>query len=608
MSNPGTYQLRAYWNLDEASGNRNSKVNPLYMQLGGTITPKSVTPGRSAFHTSAANFVAANTESLWLIDTQEILLAEDDPILFGLWIYPHNVSSGPDLLAKWGAGGNEYRLQIINSTVTWTVNDGGSNHVVSATTFGDIFDNKWYFIGCYAIPELEEMGVGINDVWTHSTNGPEGVAQSLSAFVLGASGTPSYFDGYMQDAFCYITRVFTPAQWTWLYHQGRRYEDISSPSVYPVVDVITDRVIPDILVYDQDLAGLGIIDDYSSLNWAARYNSEGDFEIELPISYMDDPLLNFGNFLKIPTSDKVMIIEEKKPTRSSTEGKLLVNGRSVESVLRRRMQMQSHTWFTQAEYVAYHHVFYSVIGGGVPKRVIDLFEDGSGDAWPPTMEFSATVNEQFDTESIYEVIETVLKIVDLGFKIIVPNPVLPKLYFLVYGGVDRSDTVIFSDNFENLLEASFITTQKDKINTTQMVIDGDAVYERFFVWVGGSDEAAGGTEPEGLNRFEGRLATSVDRDSDDDDVDDLSDEEVLSIIQERGENVIKLNIPLDIFDGNVDTRSPFVISEDYFLGDIVRVKSLGHDAVARIVEVVRSYSVEGEKIYIAFDFEQTETA
>jgi hypothetical protein len=136
-----------------------------------------------------------------------------------------------------------------------------------------------------------------------------------------------------------------------------------------------------------------------------------------------------------------------------------------------------------------------------------------------------------------------------------------------------------------------------------VVISDDDVYKRVFVWEGGSSETPKGIEPEGLNRFEGRLETSIDRDSDGDDIDDLTDEEVLAIIEERGETVIKNNNPIAIFDGDVDARGQFVIEEDFFLGDIVQVNAHGNDGRARVIEVVKSYSVEGEKIYIAFDFE-----
>ncbi|MCK5602232.1 hypothetical protein KAR91_10195, partial [Candidatus Pacearchaeota archaeon] len=405
---------------------------------------------------------------------------------------------------------------------------------------------------------------------------------------------------------------------------------------------VTKRKMPEIYVYDDALNGLGIIDDYSSLNWAERYTSEGDFELELPLSFASNPLLDFGNFLYIPTSDKVMIIEEKKPTKAPTEGKLLVNGRSAESILRRRAQMRQHTWFAPAEYIAYHHVYYSVIfGAGDADRIIDLFEDGSGDMWPPAMESLSLISEQFGSENIYEIVEAALKIANLGFKIVVGNlaSTSSKLFFLVYEGVDRSSSVIFSDKFDNLPNSSFLTTQKDRINLTVVYTD-DPVYDKVFVWEGGSSETPKGVEPTGLSRFEGRLDTSIDRGDESQapslpaaptyptlsvvgqdnlsaigitttpvmklKVDPpvyLTDKEVLAIIEERGETVIKDSTPIVIFDGTVDARGQFIIGEDFFLGDIVTVNAHGVSDRARVMEVVKSYSVEGEKIYIAFDFE-----
>jgi hypothetical protein len=269
------------------------------------------------------------------------------------------------------------------------------------------------------------------------------------------------------------------------------------------------------------------------------------------------------------------------------------------------------------------------------------------------MESSALIAEQFEDETIYEVIEKVLKMANLGFKILVTglgSSTAPKLYFLVYAGADRSidqsdnNPVIFSDQFNNLIDSSFLTTEKDKVNVTQVIVDDDETYEMVFVWEGGSTYTSGGTEPSGLNRFEGRLNTSIDRRSAGEGASEttsvpasptlgltggkdcldavgisttpvvgrgkvegsdtpLTDEETLDIIEERGEAVIKEDTPIAVFDGSADARTQFIIDDDFFLGDIVHVDAHGSSDSARVVEVVKSYSVEGDKIYITFDFE-----
>jgi hypothetical protein len=611
MSNPGTTNLTAWWKMDEPSGTRYDERGNVPLSQSGGVGNET---GRNTFSGLCAEFNALNNEYL-INGTSTLIQIGPDHATFGFWVRPHAIATDSDIFCKWGDTNpqKEYMIHTVGSKIRFSVLDVNDGYfVVEAGTFGVLSNDTWYFVCAWFDPDTNQIGVGINDVWDIVSVGIYAIRQSSVDFTIGIrDGAGTYFDGNIEDGFFYQNRELTNVQRTWLYNDGcgRRYEDVNQQAP-PTIDVMTKRYLPEIYVYDEDLTGLGIIDEYSSLNWADRYNSVGDFELEVPLDYASDSKLNFGNFLYIPTSDKIMIIEEKKPTRTPTDGKLLVNGRSAESILKRRILTQINTWFGPAEFYAYHLVYWSSIAPPDTDRIIDLFEDGSGNPWPPAMETSYLISEQFEGETIYEVIETICKIVDLGFKIIVDGLGVssPKLYFLIYEGQDRSadqtanNVVIFAEAFDNLLDSSFLTTQKDKINITHVVTD-DPVYEKTFVWEGGSDETPGGTEPTGLNRFEGRLETTVNRDSDGDDIDDLTDAEVLAIIEERGEEVVKENTPVAIFDGDVDARTQFILGEDFFVGDIVQIRAHDTNAKARVAEVVKSYTVEGEKIYIAFDFE-----
>lgn len=637
MSNPGLTDLQCYWKLDELSGSRYDEMNRVSLAQAGGV---GYTTGHQIFTGNAADFVAANSERLWTTDPNDYLQGGDFPICFGLWIYVHDFSTNPIIFSKWGSDPNEeYELVLTNSKVMWVIKDENSDfYTVTAENFGPLSSNKWYFVGCYFDSVANEIGVCVNDIWDTDSVGIYGIDGQDANFIVG-SWVPltGFYDGYMDEMFAYWERLLTSAEWTWLYNNGlgRRFEDVSQVAP-PVIDVATIRQMPEIYVYDQNLNGLGLIDTYSSLNWAERYDSEGDFELELPLSYADDPLLAFGNFLYIGTSDKIMIIEERKPTKSSTDGKLLINGRSAESILRRRelMTLQNFTGET-AENLMYSRVYWSVIfGAGDADRIIDIFEDGSGDTWPPAMESSAPAFGQYETESIYEVIEALAKAVNLGFKVVVPNlaSASSKLYFFVYDGLDRSSNVIFSENFDNLMDSSFLTTEKDRVNLTVVFTDDEA-YSKVWVWEG--------SEPTGLNRFEGRLDTTIDRGGEEEvsesktraltnptlgiagrvslvalgitvtptmglkstPPEPLTDKEVLAIIEERGETVIKENTPVAVFEGDIDPRTQFVLGEDFFLGDIVQVNAHGISDKGRIIEVLKSYSAEGEKISVTFDFE-----
>lgn len=613
MSNPGLTNIKCWWKLDEISGYRYDEMGNVGLAQVGGVGSAS---GTHAFMGLAAEFNAGNSEYLWSSTSGPHLQGGQFPISIGFWMQPHIIATNSDILSRWGAtsGAQEYLIHTVSSIPRFTIRDSNLySYFVQASSFGALTNGVWYFVGVYFDSVTNKIGIGINDVWRTQAISTYGINAATLNFYLGyRDDISTYYDGLLDETFFYSNRLLNSAEWTWLYNSGygRRYQDVAQLAP-PSIDVVTTVKMPEIYVYDEDLNAVGVIDEYSSLNWAERYNSEGDFELELPLSWADSSLLAFGHFLYISTSDKLMVIEEKKPTRGPTEGSLLVNGRSAESILRRRELMTFNTFIdTPVEYIIYSRVYWSVVfGAGDADRIIDLFEDDL-DIWPPAMSYVITASDQYETESIYEVIEGVAKMVSLGFKIIVPDlaSLSSKLYFLVYEGVDRSsgqtdnDWVTFSETFDNLLNSSFLTTEKDKVNLTVVFTD-DAVHSKVFVWEGGSSENPGGTEPTGLTRFEGRLDTTINRDTDDDDIDDLTDGEVLAIIEERGRILIKENALLAIFDGDVDARTQFILEEDFFLGDIVQVNAHGINDSARVIEVVKSYSVEGEKIYIAFDFD-----
>lgn len=621
MPNPGPTYLKCWWKMDETSGSRYDEGVGVTLSDSGGVGNANA---RNAFANLCADFVSSNSEYLYATDPSTLEIGVNNA-MFGFWIRPHAIGTNSDILAKWGDanGDQEYIVHIVNSKIRLAVRDeNDAYYSVQSDTFGVLSNNEWYFVCCYFQPYIVSqqtgtIGVGVNNVWDTQTVGVYGIQTTTSDFRIGIrDGTGVYFDGEIDDVFFYRDGTglhpWTAGNRTWLYNNGhgRRFEDANQVAP-PTTALMTEQYIPEIYAFDEDLSIVGIIDEYSSLNWAERYNSEGDFELELPLSMASDPRLDFGNFFYIPTSDKIMIVEEKKPTRTPTDAKLLVNGRSAESLLRRRTQIYLQTYLGEtAEFQIYSRVYWSVVNPTDADRAIDLFEDGSGDTWPPAMEHEGAVFEQYESKSQYDIIEALAKIVGLGFKIIVSDltATSAKLYFHTYKGKNRSadqsanPIITFSDSFDNLLDSSFLTTEKDKINITLVKTD-DSVYPVVFVWEGGSSQTPGGTEPTGINRFEGQLETSINRDSDGDDVDDLTDADVLAIIEEKGEVVIRENTPVAIFDGDVDVRTTFIIGEDFFLGDLVQVDAHGVSDKARVQEVVRSYTTEGEKIYIAFDFD-----
>jgi len=607
-TNPGDFALRAWWKMDEDAGENRLNSDPdsgvltLFdfngVQAGSVQQRHSIIP-------NYADFFSGDSDYLRSIDNLGWLSPGDEHFSLGVWMRPGKVELFNQVLGRWSdAGGDaEWILQIANNKARFAVNDGSSNYIADATNFGNLTNGTWYFITATYNATTNAIRVGVNGVY-NSVAGPTAINETDTMFFVGSWGDlTNFYAGKMDNLFIYMGRYLTDEEFSWIYNygHGRRYEDIiEMPPPAIVVDTGVER--PIVYVYNEAFEPVGAIDDYYSLNWAERYNELGDFELELPISYLADPLasshqlITFGNFLYITNSDKIMIIEEIKPETTTDKTSLLVNGRSAESIFERRVLLNPVTWNQGSELLVYALINNHVRNPADADRKIALFD--TVETWPPAMLSPTSIEEQFDIQDIYSVVEAVCKRVDFGFKVILDFDNLD-LYFYMYEGEDRSigqienAWVAFSHDLDNVLDSSFYSSELDKVNVTY-VVTGDDVHDQTFVW--------NGAEPTGINRFEGSLNTTVDRDSDGDGGDDLTDSEILAIIQTRGETVIKEGTPFGIFEGDFVARGTFVYNEDFFMGDIVQCVMHGQDTRARVIELVRSYSTEGEKLYLAFDF------
>lgn len=100
----------------------------------------------------------------------------------------------------------------------------------------------------------------------------------------------------------------------------------------------------DIYVLDTDFHVVGVIDAYESFIWTDRFNSYGDFEI---YTAFDPNLVNICKqdyYLWIKQSKHMMIVEGYEVESDADNGnKLKITGRSLESILDRRIVWQQMT-------------------------------------------------------------------------------------------------------------------------------------------------------------------------------------------------------------------------------------------------------------------------
>ena len=391
----------------------------------------------------------------------------------------------------------------------------------------------------------------------------------------------------------------------------------------------------EVYLLNSSLEVLAILDDYYSLNWAERYNEFGDFELVLPIEYITSTNIIFSNFLYISGSDKVMVIEDMKPQYEEEESSLVINGRSAESLLDRRVLLYPLNVDDIAEQIIYDLIDKHVTNPDDTNRTISSFKTTF-----PTVSTSETFSNQIEMQDIYSAVEFVAKSTGLGFKIERETSPSLKLAFSVYKGEDRSfdqstnPYVIFSDDFDNVIKSSYYESEVDKLNIVLVATnDEQEDLQKVFVWEG--------TEPTGISRHEGFFETSIERIIDEPPSTSsprkikhptlgittsdnlaaigitvtpevgayygppqppLSDAEVLAIINTRGKQVIEENKTVGLFEGDFDIQGNFKYGTDFFMGDIVQCNLGGKNVKARIIELVSSYTTEGEKSYVAMDF------
>jgi hypothetical protein len=501
-------------------------------------------------------------------------------------------------MGKWDEGDTkEYQISVYSSRAQFFVRNaaGTTSYSIIASSFGDLSDDIWYFVHAYYNASTNVMGVGINNVYNSGVSSTTGVHDNTNRLYFGRDGSGVYYvDGFIDEAYIYKGRLLGTAERTWMYNSGygRTYSElteISPPSID--IDVSSTAGKLKISVLDTSLDVIGIIEDYYSLTWAERYAEVGDFELELPIEHTENDIVDFGNFLYIKSSETLMIIEDIKPSKNEEQSSLVVKGQSAESLLKRRVLLDPINVNCPAEIAIYSFIDNHITDPADSNRRITLFETEF-----PEMLTTVLYKEQIEMQTVYDTIKTICKSTGLGFRVVWYND---SLVFYVYEGEDRSYAqstnpyVIFAETFDNVIASSFYESKKGEISVV-LVATEDTVeaLQRVFVWED--------TEPADLNRYETVLETTIDRDLGDDPP--LTDAEVGAIIDTRGLNVIEENKVVGLFEGDFDIQGNFKYGIDFFMGDVVQCNLQGRNIKARVIEMVRSYSTDGEKSYVAMDF------
>lgn len=378
------------------------------------------------------------------------------------------------------------------------------------------------------------------------------------------------------------------------------------------------------MVLDKNYDGITMIDTFTSAIWTVRYDEAGDFEIYTPVRLDYIQAMQIGNYLWNRDSDRLMVIETVEIETDAEEGpQLIVTGRSLESILDRRIVTSSQNFSGNLQSVLFAIIQNEVISSGGTRRIPGFSLKTSSDSRITSISISEL---SIRGENVYDVVCSLCQANKVGWRI------LPKgaggFEFELYVGVDRSYAqsvnpyVTFSPSFENLLNSNYIksfksyknsiyavgTYQKEVIlqnkykdDNGEWVVEEQTTYEEAEVVTWQYSETA---TPSGLARREmfidnggvndgeqgGEYATwnAVNKEK---------------AIAELGEHQTTT-----AFEGELEATRQYIYREDFNIGDIVQVENeFGITGTVYISEIVFSQDANGIAITPTFTSTEDET-
>lgn len=346
------------------------------------------------------------------------------------------------------------------------------------------------------------------------------------------------------------------------------------------------------LVLDTDFNAVGILDSFKSFIWTDRYASAGDFEIYTPASLEAIELLRIERYLYCSGTEHLMIIEGFKTESDADDGTyLIITGRSLESILDRRIIWKQTNIEGNLQNGVKRLLDENIISPADGQRRISnfIFEE-STDRRITKLKLTA----QYTGDNLYDVICKICADNDIGFKITLNES--NQFVFKLYIGEDRTylqeknTYVVFSSDFDNILNSSYAESKKEYKNVTLIAGEGEGD-ERRTISIGTSA---------GMNRRE--IFTDARDISSNEGETKISDSDYYNQLRQRGqENLDDYRITKS-FEGEMDTNNMFIFDRDFFIGDIVQIKNeFGIEKQARITEMIHSSSATEVSDYPTFE-------
>ncbi|NFE84103.1 hypothetical protein FDB42_12590 [Clostridium botulinum] len=350
-------------------------------------------------------------------------------------------------------------------------------------------------------------------------------------------------------------------------------------------------------IFNRDLNLVGIIDSFSSLIWNRKYNSLGDFQLNILFTSENNSILKIDNIIYKDNGECGFITSKEIKIDDDGTENIEVKGKFILGYLERRIiwgQEEINSSVVDASYMLVHN---NCINCSEPRKIPNLMLGEKNNIEIPLVK-QVSYNNLLDTVCL------ISQTHELGLKVdfdIIEN----KLIFKIYEGIDRSINqskvapVIFSRDFENVLNQNYVESNNNYKNVALVAGAGEGI-ERKTLAIG---------DKSGLDRYElfvdARDICDKRYVSDDEGIskdEPIPENEYSNLLESRGNEKLTQYYKIKSFDSTINTNSNVVYKEDYDLGDIVTFfdKKWELTIDTRITEISEVYDIEGLTINITF--------
>lgn len=232
----------------------------------------------------------------------------------------------------------------------------------------------------------------------------------------------------------------------------------------------------DIYVLDKNLQIIDVIDAYKSCIWANRYNEIGDCELYVEASEKNIKILKMGNYL-IRLDDE-MVCEIKKieiDTGVEDGNYLIITGIDVKDKLNQRIIWGTMNCDGKVEDFIREIITENIINPNIQAR---KFLKPNGEQLlflADKINLLEVTTEQISYQQIGEKIKEYCKSYNWGYKIYLDDKYL---YFALYKGTDRSNYVVFSNDYENLHSSKYLEDNTNLGNVALVAGEGEGSERR----------------------------------------------------------------------------------------------------------------------------------